>query len=126
MLKKVLVVDGSALIHQMYKMVLMRYRCEIVQALNSQDGIDKLEKNPDVNMMLVDINMPLMNGLEFVQKVKSLKKFASIPIIIVCTEGKEEDTQRGLALGASGYVKKPFQPTDLHSLINKLFGAPLA
>jgi two-component system, chemotaxis family, chemotaxis protein CheY len=126
MLKKVLVVDDSALIHQMYKMVLLRYRCEIVQALNGQDGIDKLVENPDVNMMLVDINMPVMNGLEFIQKVKALKKFASIPIIIVSSEEKEEDTQRGLALGASGYVKKPFQPTDLHSLINKLFGAPQA
>jgi two-component system chemotaxis response regulator CheY len=107
----------------MYKMVLMRYRCEIVQALNGQDGLDKLEKNPDVGMMLVDINMPLMNGLEFIQKVKALKKYDTIPIIIVSTEGKEEDTKRGLALGAQGYVKKPFQPSDLHSLIGKLFGA---
>jgi len=123
MLKKVLVVDDSALIHQMYKMVLMRYRCEIVQALNGQDGLDKLEKNPNVDMMLVDINMPLMNGLEFIQKVKALGKFDSIPIIIVSTEGKEEDTMRGLALGAKGYVKKPFQPSDLHALIEKLYPA---
>jgi two-component system chemotaxis response regulator CheY len=122
MLKKVLAVDDSTLIQQMYKMVLMRYRCEIIQALNGQEGLDKLEKHPDVNMMLVDINMPLMNGLEFIQKVKAAEKFNSIPIIIVSTEGKEEDTQRGLALGASGYVKKPFQPSDLHSLISKLFG----
>jgi two-component system chemotaxis response regulator CheY len=122
MFKKVLVVDDSALIHQMYKMVLMRYRCEIIQALNGQDGLDKLEKNPDVDMMLVDINMPLMNGLEFIQKVKALEKYNNIPIIIVSTEGKEEDTKRGLALGAQGYVKKPFQPSDLHSLIGKLFG----
>jgi two-component system chemotaxis response regulator CheY len=122
MLKKVLVVDDSALIHQMYKMVLMRYRCEIVDALNGQDGLDKLEKHPDVSMMLVDINMPLMNGLEFIQKVKAAGKYDHIPIIIVSTEGKEEDTQRGLAIGAKGYVKKPFQPSDLHALIAKLFG----
>lgn len=121
MLKKVLVVDDSALIHQMYKMVLMRYRCEIVDALNGQEALEKLDKNPDVNMMLVDINMPLMNGLEFIQKVKELGKYDHIPIIIVSTEGKEEDTQRGLAMGAKGYVKKPFQPSDLHNLIGKLF-----
>jgi two-component system chemotaxis response regulator CheY len=123
MLKKVLVVDDSALIHQMYKMVLMRYRCQIVNALNGQEGLDKLEKNPDVSMMLVDINMPLMNGLEFIQKVKALGKYDNIPIVIVSTEGKEEDTQRGIALGAIGYVKKPFQPSDLHNLITKIFGA---
>jgi len=123
MLKKVLVVDDSALIHQMYKMVLMRYRCQIINALNGQEGLDKLEKNPDVSMMLVDINMPLMNGLEFIQKVKALGKYDNIPIVIVSTEGKEEDTQRGIALGASGYVKKPFQPSDLHNLIAKIFGS---
>ena len=121
MLKKVLVVDDSALIHQMYKMVLMRYRCQIIAALNGQDGLDKLEQNPDVSLMLVDINMPLMNGLEFIQKVKATGKYDDIPIIIVSTEGKEEDTQRGLAIGAKGYVKKPFQPSDLHTLIGKLF-----
>ncbi len=122
MLKKVLVVDDSALIHQMYKMVLMRYRCQIINALNGQEGLNKLEQNPDVNMMLVDINMPLMNGLEFIQKVKALGKYDAIPIIIVSTEGKEEDTQRGLALGAKGYIKKPFQPSDLHAIIAKIFG----
>ncbi len=122
MLKKVLVIDDSALIHQMYKMVLMRYRCTVINALNGQDGLDKLEKNPDVDLMLVDINMPLMNGLEFIQKVKASGNYEQIPIIIVSTEGKEEDTHRGLAIGAKGYVKKPFQPSDLHNLIGKLFG----
>ena len=123
MLKKVLVVDDSALIHQMYKMVLMRYRCQIINALNGQEGLDKLEKNPDVSLMLVDINMPLMNGLEFIKKVKEMGSLNHVPIVIVSTEGKEEDTMKGLALGARGYVKKPFQPSDLHALIEKLYPA---
>lgn len=121
MLKKVLVVDDSALIHQMYKMVLMRYRCDIVDAMNGQDGLDKLEKNPDVNLILLDINMPVMNGIEFIKKVKALQPYEAIPIVMVSTEGKEEDTLRGLALGAKGYVKKPFQPSDLHAIIEKIY-----
>jgi two-component system chemotaxis response regulator CheY len=121
MLKKVLVVDDSALIHQMYRMVLMRYRCDIIDALNGQDGLDKLAKNADASLILLDINMPLMNGLEFIKKVKELGHYNHIPIIIVSTEGKEEDTMRGLSLGAKGYVKKPFQPSDLHTLIEKLY-----
>lgn len=121
MLKKVLVIDDSALIHQMYKMVLMRYKCSIIDAMNGQDGIDKLAQNPDASLILLDINMPMMNGLEFIRKVKELGKFDHIPIVIVSTEGKEEDTMRGLALGAKGYVKKPFQPSDLHALIEKLY-----
>ncbi len=120
MLKKVLVVDDSALIHQMYKMVLMRYKCDIIDALNGQDGLDKLAKNPDINLVLLDINMPVMSGLEFIKKFKELGKYEHIPVVIVSTEGKEEDTMRGLSLGAKGYVKKPFQPSDLHSLIEKL------
>jgi two-component system, chemotaxis family, chemotaxis protein CheY len=121
MLKKVLVVDDSALIHQMYKMVLMRYKCKIVDALNGQDGLDKLGKNPDTDLILLDINMPVMNGLDFIKKVKELGSFDHIPIVLVSTEGKEEDTMRGLALGAKGYVKKPFQPSDLHLLVEKLY-----
>ncbi len=121
MLKKVLVIDDSALIHQMYKMVLMRYRCPIINAMNGQDGLDKLEKNPDVSLILLDINMPMMNGLEFIKKLKELGKYDHIPIVIVSTEGREEDTMRGLALGARGYVKKPFQPSELHALIAKLY-----
>ncbi len=121
MLKKVLVIDDSALIHQMYKMVLMRYKCDILDALNGQDGIDKLVKNPDTDLILLDINMPLMNGLEFIKKVKELGSYDNIPIVIVSTEGKEEDTMRGIALGAKGYVKKPFQPSDLHALIEKIY-----
>ncbi len=105
----------------MYKMVLMRYKCSIINAMNGQDGIDKLAKNPDANLILLDINMPMMNGLEFIRKVKELGKYDHIPIVIVSTEGKEEDTMRGLALGAKGYVKKPFQPSDLHALIEKLY-----
>jgi two-component system, chemotaxis family, chemotaxis protein CheY len=120
-LKKVIVVDDSALIHQMYKMVLMRYKCEIIDAMNGQDGLDKLAKNPDSSLILLDINMPLMNGLEFIKKVKEQGKYENVPIVIVSTEGKEEDTMRGLALGAKGYVKKPFQPSDLHALIEKLY-----
>lgn len=121
MLKKVLVIDDSMLIHQMYKMVLMRYRCEIIDALNGQDGLDKLEKHPDVNLILLDINMPVMNGIEFIKKLKELGKYNDIPIIMVSTEGKEEDTMSGLALGAKGYVKKPFQPSELHAIIEKIY-----
>jgi two-component system chemotaxis response regulator CheY len=120
MLKKVIAVDDSALIHQMYKMVLMRYRCPIVAAKNGKDALDVLVKNPDADLLLVDINMPVMNGLEFIKTVRALGTYDHIPIVIVSTEGREEDTKRGLALGAAGYVTKPVQPSDLHALIESI------
>ena len=121
MLKKVLVVDDSALIHHMYRMVLSRYRCDIVAAQNGKMGLDKLAQHPDVGLVLLDINMPVMNGLEFIAKVKELGVYDHIPIVIVSTQGEEEYTQRGLTLGARGYVTKPVQPSDLHALIESLF-----
>jgi two-component system chemotaxis response regulator CheY len=120
MLKKILVVDDSALILQMYKMVLMRYQCTIVAAKNGQEALHMIAKNPDTDLVLVDINMPVMNGLEFIKKARELGAYGHIPIVIVSTEGKEEDTKRGLALGAAGYVTKPVQTSDLHALIERL------
>jgi two-component system chemotaxis response regulator CheY len=118
MRKTIMVVDDSNLIHHMYKMVLMRYRCPVVHAMNGQDAINKLAQNLDVGLLLVDINMPVMGGLDFIKQVKEMKEYSHIPIVIVSTEGKEEDTKRGLALGAKGYVTKPFQPSDLHAMID--------
>jgi two-component system, chemotaxis family, chemotaxis protein CheY len=120
MLKKVLVVDDSALIHQMYKMALMRYKCTIVLAKNGQAALDLLPQHPDIDLVLLDINMPIMGGLEFLQKVRALDNYSNIPIVIQTTEGKEEDTKRGLELGAAGYVTKPIQTAALHALIEKL------
>ncbi len=120
MLKKMLVVDDSALIHQMYRLVMSCYKCKIVDAMNGQEALDILEKQQDIQLILLDINMPVMNGIQFLQKAAPLGITRKIPIIIISTEGKEEDTVRGLALGAKGYVKKPFQPADLHLLIKQV------
>ncbi len=121
MFKKILVIDDSALIHQMYRLVMSRYKCEIVDAMNGQEALDILAGQDDVQLILLDINMPVMNGLQFLEKSAPLGIPKKIPIIIISTEGKEEDTIRGLRLGASGYLKKPFNPPELHGLIDKIF-----
>ncbi len=123
MLKKVLVVDDSMLIHQMYKMALMRYRCALLQAKNGQAGLDLLAQHPDIDLVLLDINMPVMGGLEFLKKVKERPEYSHIPVVIQSTEGKEEDTKRGMEMGAAGYVTKPIQTAALHALIEKLIPA---
>jgi len=120
MLKKIMVVDDSALIHQMYKMALSRYKCTILAAKNGQEGLNLLAKNPDIDLILLDINMPIMSGLEFLQEVNELGSYSNIPIVIQSTEGKEDDTNRGMEMGAAGYITKPVQMMKLHSLIEKL------
>lgn len=121
MIKKVLVVDDSSLIHQMYRLVMNRYSCSIADAMNGQEALDVLALQKDIDLILLDINMPVMNGLQFMEKASPLGIVSKIPVIIISTEGKEEDTIRGLKLGARGYMKKPFHPSELHELIEKIF-----
>jgi two-component system chemotaxis response regulator CheY len=120
MLKKILVVDDSALIHQMYRLVMARYKCEIVDAMNGQEALDVLAVQNDIQLVLLDINMPVMNGVQFLEKASGLGITRRIPVIVISTEGKEDDTIRGLKLGARAYLKKPFNPTDLHEMIDKI------
>jgi two-component system chemotaxis response regulator CheY len=124
MLRKILAVDDSALIHQMYKLFLSRYKnCKLISAMNGLEALDKLAQEEGIDLILLDINMPVMNGLEFLQRVQKETAYQSIPVIIISTEGKEEDTIRGLKMGAKGYVKKPFQASELHGLIEKITAA---
>jgi DNA-binding response OmpR family regulator len=121
MLKKVLVIDDSELIHKMYQLVLHRYNCEMVIAVNGQEALDILAVQCDFQLVLLDIHMPVMNGIEFMEKAKALGLTNCFPIIILSAEGKEEDTIKGLKLGARGYLKKPFKSTDLYDIIGKIF-----
>ncbi len=120
-IKKVLVVDDSAQMNLAYKMILSRYRCEIIEALNGQDGLHKLANSPGIDVMIIDINMPLMSGLEFVRAVKEQKRFDHIPVIVASTTGKEKEAEECLALGANSCIKKPFTSSELHAHIEKLF-----
>ena len=122
MLKKVLIVDDSSLIHQMYRLVLNRYNCEIIDAMNGQEALDLLGIHQGVELILLDINMPVMNGVQFMEKARQLSITRDIPVIIISTEGKENDTLRGLQLGAKAYLRKPFKSDLLHELIEKLVG----
>jgi two-component system chemotaxis response regulator CheY len=120
-LNKILVVDDSQLIHSMYRLVLNKYSgCRIVDAMNGLEALDILSTENDFDMILLDINMPVMNGLQFMEKIKKENIHRHIPIVVISTEGKEEDTLRALKFGAWGYVVKPFKPPMLYELIEKV------
>jgi two-component system chemotaxis response regulator CheY len=116
--RKVLVVEDSRLIHKMYEVMLRP--CTIVAAHDGREGLAKLAENTDVGIIILDINMPHMSGLEFLAEVKGQPAVAAIPVVIVSTEGKDADVQRGLAAGAVAYLKKPFQREDLLKIITRL------
>jgi CheY-like chemotaxis protein len=116
--KKALVIDDSTLIHKMFKLILPR--SAVVCASDGREALQKLAADPDVDLIFLDINMPNMNGLEFLAQVKADAALAQIPVIIISTEGKEEDTLRGLRAGAAAYVKKPFRNEVLQDLIRRV------
>ncbi len=120
-LSKVLIVDDSKLIHQMYRLILNRYRdCKIIDAMNGLEAFDILSRENGIELILLDINMPVMNGVQFMEKLKKDGLYKDIPIVVISTEGKEEDTVRAMQLGAWGYVVKPFKSGTLYDIIDKV------
>lgn len=116
--RKVLITDDSKLMHKMYEVMLRQY--PLVFALDGQQALDRLEEHPDIDLVLLDINMPRMNGLEFLAKVRENERLKDLRVIIISTEGRDEDTQRGMEAGASAYIKKPFHSEDILEKITQL------
>ena len=120
-LNKILIVDDSKLIHQMYRLVLMKYKgCAIMDAMNGLEALEILSKENGTDLILLDINMPVMNGVQFMEKLKKDGLYRNIPIVVISTEGKEEDTIRAMKLGAWGYIVKPFKSEVLYDLIERV------
>ncbi len=119
--KKVLIVDDSKLIHQMYRLVLMRFKdCKLIDAMNGLEGLEIISREDGFDLILLDINMPVMNGIQFMEKLNEMGLHRKIPIIVISTEGKEADTIRAINLGAWGYIVKPFKSENLYDLIGKV------
>lgn len=92
---------------------------EIVEAENGFEALRILPREK-VDLVITDINMPDINGLELVKFVRSNPQYKTTPLLIISTEGSEKDREKGLALGADAYLIKPFQPEELQGLVNQL------
>jgi two-component system chemotaxis response regulator CheY len=92
-----------------------------VEASNGQEALDLLRHNW-IDMVLTDINMPVMNGDEFVRRMEEDEMLRTIPVLVVSTDGSEHRVQRMMSLGAKGYVKKPFSPELLRASMEQLLG----
>ena len=118
--KNVLVVDDSPTLRKMVIFALKKMY-DIANKFEAGDGLEALDilTSNKIDFIICDINMPNMNGLEFLYRVKNHEEFKNIPIIMLTTEGREEDKQRALKLGADGYAVKPFKPEVLKAEIDK-------
>ena len=122
MAKKVLVVDDSRTVRQQVGLVLGAAGYEVLEAVDGIEGVEKIEKLKDLSMVICDVNMPRMNGLEMLQTVKGGGKNATLPIIMLTTEGQPALVAQAKAAGAKGWIVKPFKPELLVAAVKKLTG----
>ena len=118
-----LVVDDSALHHQMYRLIFAKGPLSgstIYHAMNGREGYALLAAHPELTVVLLDLNMPEMNGLEFLERRQAEKLHLHVPVVLVTTESTPEDEARGRTAGASDYLRKPFQPSDVERLVARL------
>jgi two-component system chemotaxis response regulator CheY len=121
-MKNILIVEDSKAIRSMIRVSLEEAGgFYVVEAGNGFEALKTLPTRR-FDLVITDINMPDINGLELIGFVKSNPAYREIPLVIVSTEKTEADVKRGLALGAAGYVVKPFTKADLMAAVGKVLG----
>ena len=115
-----LVVEDSPTMRQLIVFALSRVK--ILKVIEADDGVDALKKlsQQHFDILITDINMPMMDGLKLVSMVRKDEVHKDIPIIIITTEGAQEDRQRALSLGANAYITKPIQAPQVISKVKEL------
>ena len=122
MAKKILVTEDSATMRALISSTLQALgEFEIVEAANGFEALRILPREK-FDLVITDINMPDINGLELVSFIKKNDQYSGIPLFIVSTEGSERDREKGMSLGADAYLVKPFSPTQLQELVRQYLG----
>ena len=119
MAKTILSVDDSASIRQMVSFTLKGAGYNVLEAVDGEDGLTKMNGS-DVNMVITDLNMPKLDGIGFIKKIRANPKTKFIPVIMLTTESQAEKKQAGKAAGATGWIVKPFKPEQLLDVIKKV------
>jgi two-component system chemotaxis response regulator CheY len=117
--KKVLVVDDSVSMRQMVGFTLREGGFEVIEAEHGQDALDKL-KSVTVDLVITDLNMPVMDGITLIQNLRQQPAMKAKPILMLTTEGLASKKEQGKAAGASGWLVKPFDPEKLLQTIAKV------
>lgn len=117
-----LVVEDSPPMRKMIVFALARVREIVVK--EADDGVDALRQiaAAKFDIIITDINMPILDGLKLVKRLRADEAYREVPIIIITTEGAEEDRQRALALGANAYITKPIQAPQVIKLVREILG----
>ena len=121
MSKIIMTVDDSASIRQMVNFTLKQAGYQVVEATDGRDALSKLDAS-GVHMILTDLNMPNMDGIELIRNVRANASRRFIPIVMLTTESQPAKKQEGKTAGATGWITKPFKPDQLLAVIRKVLG----
>lgn len=116
---KVLIVDDSTMVRQMVSFTLKEAGFDVVEAENGQDALNKLGSHC-VDLIVTDLNMPVMDGITLIQNVRKQAAMKSKPILMLTTEGLASKKEQGKAAGATGWIVKPFEPQKLLQTVAKV------
>ena len=117
---RVLIVEDSPTMRQLLVFALRRLKgVEIVEAQDGMDGLRRISSDP-FDIALIDINMPVMDGLKLIRLIRGEESLREIPIVVITTEGASEDRERAIALGANEYLTKPIQANKVLTVVKGL------
>lgn len=118
-MKTIMTVDDSASLRQMVQFVLRDGGYDVIEAVDGLDALAKL-KGRELDLILSDINMPNMTGLELTRQLRAMPEYKFVPIVLLTTESHAEKKQEGKAAGATGWIVKPFTPDQLLAVVKKV------
>ena len=117
--RRILTVDDSKTMRDMVTFTLKQAGFDVFEACDGQDALDKL-KSDSADVVITDINMPNMNGVELVKNLRANPDYRSTPILVLTTESEKGKKEEGKAAGATGWIVKPFDPEKLVSVVQKV------
>lgn len=121
MAKTIMAVDDSASVRQMVSFTLSEAGYKVIEACNGKDALSKLNGDT-LHLIVTDLNMPEMNGIDLIKNVRTDPKHKFVPIILLTTESHDDKKKEGKSAGATGWIVKPFKPDQLLAVIKKVIG----
>lgn len=120
--KKVLIVDDSAVMRKIVERSLRQAGVEVGEVVEANNGVEALAmvKESSFDLILSDINMPMMDGLEFVRQLQEVDNAKNVPVVMITTEGSESRVVEALSCGARGYIRKPFTSDQVKEYVAPL------
>lgn len=121
MAKKILIADDSAAIRQSVSFILEQEGYTVVQAEDGAEALSRL-KQDTFSMVVTDVNMPEMDGIELVRRMRAIESYKFVPAVVLTTESQASKMDEGKAAGATGWIVKPFDSDKLLAVVKKLLG----